>query len=458
MLESLFSNDKRIVCCLSLFVCLVWIVGCGKESAAPQRKPPTVVVAKPEKRDVQIYFETNGYTDANEYTTIPARVSGQLKEIRYTPGEIVFEGAPLFLIEQERYLANVDAAKASQESARAQSELAEADLRRSRILRESNTNTQEELDQDIAKSKVAKAKIHEADAELKNRELDLSYTDIRAPISGKTDKNLIDRGNIVGSTPENTNLTSIANMDPIFVYFSVSGVQVNKLQEIQSGSDEKTKAILERLKKNNGHNNEKETEPAPAPSKLETETKTEATPTTAEPAPDAAAVAKLQEQAKSFDDTKHLFKVALHQKAGGKFDYVYEGVVDFSSNRVDTKTGTLQFRGRVPNENYVILPGQAVQVQVPIYVEKDAIVIRDEAVCSDLNTKYVYVVDEKNIVSRKDVELGPLQPDGTRVVFNPKDGDPGKQLTFEDRYIVQGVQKVGVNKPVTIQENPPAPK
>lgn len=447
--------------------------GCHHQGQAPAKKPPLVFVDYPIKRDVTAYFETNGFAEAYEYTTIVARVPGELEQIRYKPGAIVFEGDPLFLIEQDRYLANRDGALADLASAKAELALAEANLKRSKVLRETNTNTQEEYDQFFAQHKVAEAKILQAEANLKNCELDLKYTDVRAPISGKTEQNLIDRGNYVGSTPENSSLTTIANQDPMYVYFSVSATQVNKLQEIRSVFDERTKAVLERLKNKNSSNK-------PEPPFLETptnqddpnreivdqnntgqqhepnDTQTEAHPSSkidqGDPKNLGVDVASLKSVASSFKFENHLISVALHKEAGEKFDFKYDGVIDLSSNRVDPHTGTIKFRGKIPNENYVIFPKQPVQVRIPLYVQKDAVVIREEAVGSDLNMKYVFVVDKDGVVSRKDVELGPLQSDGTRVVIHREGVPAEKQLTHSDRYIVQGIQKASVGQKVTMKD------
>ncbi len=444
--------------CLAAIVSIS-IIGCEKSTPKVQQPPPKVVVASPEKRDVQFYFTTQGTAAAYEYTTIPARVSGQLREIRYTPGDIVFEGDPLFLIEPDRYQANVEAAKATLASAYAAAELAKADLDRSVKLRETNTIPEEEYQQDLAKFKVAKAKILEGEADLAKAELELGYTDVRAPISGKTEKNLIDRGNLVGTTANNTDLTSIADLDPILVYFDVSSVEANLFHELQSIADDKTIAVLERLKK------AKDAKKAPDAPKSVVPLQQPPTPVavpapgSAAPAPPAPAgnegqpekerldskdpeLSKVVEQFKAGGERNRLFSIGLDKGPGGVIDYKFDGIIDLSSNKIDPMTGTIQFRGQVPNEKYIIYPGQTVNVRVPTYIEKDAVVIRDEAIGTDLNNKYVLVVDEKNIVSRKDIQISPLQDDGTRVVL--------KGLTHQDRYIVQGLQKAKVNQPVEI--------
>ncbi len=440
------------------------IIGCEKQAPKVQPKPPKVVVASPEKRDVQFYFTTQGTAAAFEYTTIPARVSGQLREVRYTPGDIVFEGDPLFLIEPDRYQANVDAAKATLASAYAAAELAKADLDRSVKLRETNTIPEEEYQQDLAKFKVAKAKILEAEADLAKAQLELSYTDVKAPISGKTEKNLIDRGNLVGTAADNTDLTSIADLDPILIYFDVSSVEANLFHELQSIADDKTIAVLEKLKK---AKDAKKTHDAPqsvVPLQQPSTQNAVSAPGSTAPAPESPTPApagneaqpakdrrdfndpelsKVVEQFKAGGEKNRLFSIGLDKGPGGVIDYKFDGILDLSGNKIDPMTGTIQFRGQVPNEKYIIYPGQTVNVRVPTYIEKGAVVIRDEAIGTDLNNKYVLVVDEKNIVSRKDIQISPLQDDGTRVVL--------KGLTHQDRYIVQGLQKAKVNQPVEIQ-------
>lgn len=433
-----------------LFYC-----GCGKTPGAVQREAPQVVVAYPEKRDVQFYFTTMGTAEAFEDTTVAARVFGELKEIRYTPGSIVFKGDPLFLIEPDKYQANVDAAQAALGSAIAERDYALATLNRSKVLIESTTISQEEYDQNLAQYKIAEAKIHECEAELKIRELDLQYTDVRAPINGKTDRNLIDIGNLVGSTPENSNLTTIANLDPILIYFDVSSMQSNLFREIRAEVDEDMQATMEKLKKARKDSPGVVLPDTPDPNDVEHEN----IGSTENPMENTLAIGvpigRVMERAESVEHRHFPFSIALHEGPGGIRNYQFNGIIDLSGNRINEKTAVMQFRGQVPNENYIIYPGQSVYVRIPTYVEKDAVVIRDESIGTDLNKKYVYIVNEQGIVERKDVKLGPLQDDGTRVVY--------EGLTHQDRYILRGIQKVRTGKPATIlpedqAPQPPSPK
>ena len=434
----MFCNRRLIIFVVfSINVCVLIFSGCGKPKMLPNQKPPVVVVAKPEKRDVQFYFKTNGYTEAFEYTKVPARVSGQLREIRYTPGYFVIAGDPLFLIEQDIYVANVNSAEALLASAKAQAELAKADLDRATELFQTRTVAKAEYDQSSAKFKVAEAKIEEAQAALERANLDLEYTEISAPISGKTEKNLIDVGSLVGTTPDNTILTTVAGMDPILVYFDVGSIQATQIHELLADEDPKVKEILEKLKTSK----EKRDQEANKVSLTQNPTESENVTEDGVPTP--------QTQKKNTDNPMYgriernrTFSIGLNKGPGGKVDYKYTGIVDLSSNRVDPKTGTIQFRGQIPNEKYIVYPGQPVYVRVPTNLEKDAVVIRDEAIGIDLNNKYIFVVDANNIATRRNVEVSPVQEDGTRVVY--------KGLEHDENYVIKGVQKVREKQPVEI--------
>lgn len=428
-----------------LFLALFLGSDCQHKQPVQQAAPvPEVAVANPVKQDVQFYFETVGKAKAFESTDIPARVSGQLQEIYYKPGQIVFEGDPLFLIEPYRYEANVQSATAKLESAKANRDIKQITLDRNTELLKDNAVSKQTVDENAADVKVAEADILDAEANLANAKLDLSYTKILAPISGKTKQNLIDAGNIVGTSAENTILTSIQNMDPILIYFQVASSQINELHEIQAELNDELKDVLNRLKKSNDARLKRKAELKQTldsensePEKTESEQKS----TAILPGAD---LREIVEQRQKLEDKSFPFSIALDDGPGAKRDYKFNGVLDMTSNEINAQSGTIICRGQVPNESYIIYPGQSVHVRIPTVLVKDAVLVREDAIGRDLNNRYVLVVDEKNVVSRKNIELGPVQKDGLRVVM--------KGLSHDDKYIVQGIQKARVNKPVKIKE------
>ncbi len=139
------------------------------------------------------------------------------------------------------------------------------------------------------------------------------------------------------------------------------------------------------------------------------------------------------------------FEVSLIEGATvGKEDYPYKGIIDLTSNVIDSSTGTISMRGVLANEDYAIFHGQICRVRVPLWTIKNAVLVKQEAICADMNHQYVYVVGDDNKAQRRPVELGDVQSDGTRVVT--------KGLEAGDRVIVQGVQKVRDGSEVKMSE------
>jgi multidrug efflux system membrane fusion protein len=126
--------------------------------------------------------------------------------------------------------------------------------------------------------------------------------------------------------------------------------------------------------------------------------------------------------------------------------YPHESVIDYVDNTVDPDTGTIQVRAVAPNADSVLFPGLFVRVRVPGPVIKDALLVEERAVGTDLNGKYLYVIGEENIVEPRYIELGPPQDDGLVAVLSGLEGD--------ETYVVEGVLKARPGLPVTPQPRP----
>ena len=144
----------------------------------------------------------------------------------------------------------------------------------------------------------------------------------------------------------------------------------------------------------------------------------------------------------SLREVKLAFNFGLESDNG----YPHAGVLDFANNEIDPQTGTIQVRGVVPNPTGAFVPGSRIQIRVPISEEKPALLLPDTAVLTDQDKKYVLVVDEKNVVQRRDVELGKLRDDGSRVIRSGSTARSG--ITESDWIITQGIQMARVNYPV----------
>ena len=208
----------------------LWLAGCGPKNSFAPPPPPSVTVQKPEIRDVVAEPAFAGRTAAAEAIEIRARVQGYLKEVLFEDGAEVEKGAPLFRIEPDLFEAAVAAAEARLQKAQAVLDLNETSYQRKKDA--FKTSAVSELDVLAAEAERdgAKADLLLAEADLKRARIDLSYTDIRAPIAGHMSRHLISAGNLVGGM-EQTLLTTLVAYKPIFIYFHIDEAALLKLQK-----------------------------------------------------------------------------------------------------------------------------------------------------------------------------------------------------------------------------------
>ena len=197
------------------------LIGCGGQPETVAPPPPEVTVATPIQRDVTVYQEFVGTTQARESVEIRARVQGYLDRIAFEPSTFVRKGTLLFVIEPEPYQALRDRAEAGLKAAEAGLRRAESDLERLEQAVETNAVSQQEVTRARAERDQASAALLETQAALTNAEIQLDYTTVRSPIDGLVSRNLVDLGNLVGAG-EATLLTTVRRIDPIFAYFEVS--------------------------------------------------------------------------------------------------------------------------------------------------------------------------------------------------------------------------------------------
>jgi RND family efflux transporter MFP subunit len=185
------------------------------------------------KEPIPIWKQYTGTTKASSDQEIRARVGGTLKEIYFKDGQSVKKGQKLFMIEQDEYIAALDAAKAKKAQNEASLKLADADVARYTPLVEEGLAPRATLEQYQAQQAGLKAVISGDKAQIKKAEIELSYTTILAPISGKVSARRVDVGNLVGQG-EATLLTTIMKVDPIYAYFSPSQNDVSMLEKYKS--------------------------------------------------------------------------------------------------------------------------------------------------------------------------------------------------------------------------------
>jgi len=350
---------SRIHCrrCIGSWIILLAIAlaGCGqKQPQAASAPPPPVTVAQPVKRTVTDWDEFTGRFDAVEEVQVRARVGGYVTSVEFKDGDIVHAGDLLYVIDSRPFEAVAEQAEGQLSDARAKVELAKRELDRSLSLTLNQTVTEATVDQRRETLQAAHAAEMQAEGALKAAQLNVEFTHVLAPITGRVSRHLVTPGNLVQGSDNgaSTLLTTIVSLDPIYIYFDV---------------DEAT------YLKNN----------------------------------------KLWFEGKrpSSRDTANPIQVALT----GETKPSHDGKMDFLDNRLDLSTGTLRSRAVVPNHDLSILPGQFGRVRLIGSAPYEALLIPDTAIATDQSRKIVFVVKDDDTVEARTVTLGPLD-EGLRVV------------------------------------------
>ncbi len=360
---------------------LLGLSGCQDVVAPPAPKPPQVKVSLPIKDMVRDYEEFTGRTEAIFSVTVNARVTGYLDKVNFTDGAEVNEGDLLFQIDPRPYQADLDRSEANVLQAEAHQHRLEADQRRATNLYGRGAISREEIDRIGGDHAEAQAAVGVAKAARDLARLNLEFTKVKAPIAGRLSRRLVDPGNLVKA--DETALTTIVSLDPLFVYFDV---------------DERTLLRLRRLV---GEGRIKSRDEAVVPV-----------------------------QAELADET----------------NFPHMGEIDFSDNKVDPSTGTLRVRGKIANPKPRMLsPGLFMRVRLPIGDPHEAILIPEQAMASDQGQKFVYVIEKgkkkakdgkEQLVDmpfKRNITVGSLH-NGFRVV---EEG-----LKASDQVVVSGLQRI----------------
>ena len=206
------------------------LIGCRPTPGIIDLPPPQVTVARPVVKDVVDYLEFTGATRATDVVDIRARVNGYLKKVAFSDGAMVNEGDLLFQIETEPFDVALVTAKAKLQKADALLSLAVAELKRTEPLVAQGALSQQELDLKKADLATAKAGVGEAKSAIRQADLNLSYTQVRAPIKGRIGRHMVDVGNLVQA--EQTVLTRLESYQPIHAYFTVSESEMVRLMAL----------------------------------------------------------------------------------------------------------------------------------------------------------------------------------------------------------------------------------
>lgn len=202
-----------------LLVTVVVLAGCDahSETAAPMMAPPAVDVADVLAEPVTLWESFTGRVAAPETVELRPRVSGYIDQVAFTEGALVEAGDLLFQIDPRPYQAREQAARAELALARSQLAQAQSEAGRAKQLLESRAISREEYDQRHTALLAARAQVDAAQAALDSAKLELAYTEVKAPVSGRVGRALVTRGNLASA--DQTLLTTVVSVDPVHVYF-----------------------------------------------------------------------------------------------------------------------------------------------------------------------------------------------------------------------------------------------
>jgi membrane fusion protein (multidrug efflux system) len=376
------------------------VTGCAESKAKPAPPPPTVVVATVARQDVALYLDAVGSLDGYVNAEIRARVRGILQAQKYKDGATVKQGQLLFSIDRAEYQAALDSAQAALARAETAQAHNKAQLDRRKDLSAARVVSRQELEDAEAAARDAEDQVHAATAQLRQAQLNFSYTEIRSPVTGIAGLAQVRVGNLVGQDGP-TLLTTVSQVDPIRVNFPMSEVDY-----VRSG---------DRLKQLDGRDlgwAEKQ-------------------------------FGKMA-RGEKIDDTLELL-------LSDGSSYPHRGVIVAANRQVDTTTGTIQLQALFPNPGNFLRPGQYGRVRMRRRdVGAHALVVPENALIQVQGSYSLAVVGADNKVKLRRVEVGPTA--GTLRIID-SGVEPG------DKVVVDGVQKVSDGTTVVValaQPDPPA--
>ncbi|QDV91733.1 Multidrug resistance protein MdtE precursor [Phycisphaerae bacterium RAS2] len=339
---------------------LSWVCGCDNTVTSRNESFPEVDIALPVIRQGAEWDEFTGRLGAVESVEVRSRVDGFLDRIHFKPGQIVAKGDLLFTIDPRPFEAALDRAKADVARARAELANAEYNLKRVDDLKKDDVAPEKEYRDVLYGEQRARSDLDRALAQQRIAELNLEWSGVIAPVTGRISRELVTVGNLIhDGAADATVLTTIVSLDPIYCYFDVDEqVYLKYARMSQSG------------------------------------------------------------ERPSSRENANPVQVSLFDDAG----YVYEGQMAFVDNAFDQQTGTLRVRAILPNPVGTLVPGLFVRVRLIGSGVQSMIFVPDEAIVADQTARMVFVVDKQNVVHPQRVVLGQLQ-NGLRRIISGLKGD-----------------------------------
>ncbi len=367
---------------LSLFGCLV-LTACERaQQPAAAPPPPTVTVANPVQRNIVDYDEYVGRFVAVDSVEVRARVSGYLEGVHFNDGQMVKEGDLLFTIDKRPFQNALEQARANLSLARSNLTYAQADLARGKQLVKDKTIAESVFEQRAQAARNAAASVAAAEAAVRLAELDLEFTELRAPISGRIGDRRVSPGNLVtgGAAGTTTMLATIVSLDPIRLEFTFDEASYLRYERLGSSGREVTGR-------------------------------------------DGSVIVALR----LIDES----------------DFKHRGYMDFVDNVIDKTSGTIRGRAVFSNTDRMFTPGMFARIRVPGSPAYPALLVPDVAVASEQARKYVLVVDAEDTAQQRYVTLGHLvessrvikdglKPDDRVIVNGLMRARPGAKVTPQE--------------------------
>jgi RND family efflux transporter MFP subunit len=323
--------------------CATLLTACSPQKPSVQLPPPKVTVQQPQLATVTNWDEYPGHLEAVERVEIRPRVAGYIDSIHFQDGAEVKAGDLLFVIDPRPYQAELDQARARTQQAETHLELARNDLKRAESLRGTKAISDEEYDGRSKAVREGEAALAAAKASETTARLNLDYTQLKAPVSGKIGRRLVTVGNFVqlqGNNGSATVLATLVSVDPIYTYFDVEEAAYRTYRSNSKAAEANGSAL---------------------PCEL----------------------------------------ALVNEKA-----FAHRGHLDFFDNQVSPQTGTIRLRAVFENKDRILVPGMFANLRVLAGSPESALLIPDVAVQSDQGYKFVYVANGEGKVERRDVDVG----------------------------------------------------
>jgi RND family efflux transporter MFP subunit len=342
---------RRVVAALSL---ATFVASCGESTPPAAPPPPAVTVAKPVKRTVFDFDEYVGRFVAVNSVEVRARVSGYLEGVHFKDGQTVKQGDLLFSIDKRPFQNALDQARANLVQAKSNQAFTEADFTRGQQLVRDKTITDQTFEQRSQAYRNAQASVSNAEAAVRQADLDMEFTELKAPINGRIGDRRVSPGNLVtGGTAGNTTLlATIVSTDPVRLEFTFDEASYLRYERLPKGQDVASRGTG--------------------------------------------------------------VKVAL--KLIDEHDFDHEGSMDFVDNVIDRSTGTIRGRAVFDNPNGVFTPGMFARIRVPASPPYEALLVPESAIGTEQARKFVLTVNGENTVVPKYVTPGQVTPDGLLVI------------------------------------------